>query len=264
MRKITNAALLLDDQERDLEATGNDTLEDMTDFLLHNVKRLPNDYWARTYERLKSAAMWTNPWHQANASYVPHKLVIPDVYMFEGVFPDDAYESVNYASVGSLIARQVSATHDLKGRTIDPEGKERPWLSPEEQFRQDRLIECLVKAFEHHYNGTEVKSEEDKSALYVAWESLSSLLTALQFSPGYPESSAGFQQYTPGQLFFISLCYHMCSQERENAVVFNAALWCNFPLRLFKPFAKSFQCPENSAMHSAIECGHDLLFPKGV
>ncbi|XP_049528843.1 endothelin-converting enzyme 2-like [Dermacentor silvarum] len=191
--KIARAALLLGDQEIDSEATENTPLEDMTDFLLHNVKSLPSDYWARVFRRLKSTTIWTNPWHQANGSYAPSTLFIPDVYMLEGVFPDGAYESVYYASVGSLIARQVSATYDLKGRTIDGDGKERPWLSLEEQLRQDRLIECLVKAFEHHYNGTEVTSDETKSALYVAWESLSPLLTALQFSPGYPDYSAGFR-----------------------------------------------------------------------
>ncbi|KAH6928992.1 hypothetical protein HPB50_022369 [Hyalomma asiaticum] len=241
----------------------NVTIEDMTDFLPHNVKRLPRVYWAWVYGLSKSRATWTNPWRQANVTYAPQKLVVPDVYTLAKVSPEGAYESVNYATVGSLIARQISSMHDLKGRAIDADGIEQPLLSPDEQRRQDKLIDCLVKAFERQYNGTEVISEEDKSALYVAWASLSPLLNALQFSPGYPDRSAGFLQYTAIQLFFISLCFQVCSQERESDV-FNEAMWCNFPLRLFKPFQESFQCAGNSAMHSAVECDGDLLSAKSL
>ncbi|XP_049511283.1 endothelin-converting enzyme 2-like [Dermacentor silvarum] len=65
----------------------------------------------------------------------------------ERVFPDGAYESVNYASIGSLIAGQLVTAWDLKGRTIDANDLDRHWLTAAEEARQNGTMECLVEAF---------------------------------------------------------------------------------------------------------------------
>ncbi|KAH9366327.1 hypothetical protein HPB48_006221 [Haemaphysalis longicornis] len=229
----------------------------MTGSFLINLAHLPSDYWFRYHVYEDSAATktdWTNLWRQANASYAPHRLFVPSVYMHRRVFPDDAYESINYATIGSLIARQAASAHDLTGRHVDADGHRVTWMKDSERAVQDRIIGCVVEAFQNRYNGTPVATSVDRSALYDAWASLSPLLGALHFSPGFTEQSSGFQRYNPQQLFFMSLCFNACGQGEDGVRGFSAAAWCNIPLSLFRPFWDSFQCQEGSRMRSSVTC----------
>ncbi|KAK8778015.1 hypothetical protein V5799_020644 [Amblyomma americanum] len=251
-----------------LEAVVTKTVvPDMSSSFLDNMMNLPSDYWTHFHRHFKlngSRSIWSNPWLQVSSSKGPLELVIPDVYMLKLLFPDDAYESIYYASVGSLLARQISTAHDLRGRTVDSNGTESHWLTPEETAKQDILIECLVQAFEASHNGSEVITAEDKSALYVAWDSLSPLLKALRSSPGFNARNSSSLHYTPLQLFFISLCFTMCAHPGDNIARFSEASWCNFPLSLSEIFKETFQCLDGSPMHSRVPCYPDSLYPEEV
>ncbi|XP_065295173.1 endothelin-converting enzyme 1-like [Dermacentor albipictus] len=257
-KKIAEAPLVFEGMQREAEAVGEE-FPVMSPFFLENSKNLPNDVWVRFRRRPHTGEVGRtdversgSPWRQVGSQHGPFRLVVPDVYMSERVFPDAAYESINYGTVGSLVARQVTSALDLAGQKVDSD-----MLTRTERSAQERTIECLVGEFERRYNATRLMSEADKSALYVAWASLAPLMDAQLSSIGLPEFSTSLKLYSPEQLLFIALCFIGCSRESDSEVSatgFSAASWCNFPLSLFKPFADSFECPAESPMRSVHSC----------
>ncbi|XP_050046618.2 phosphate-regulating neutral endopeptidase PHEX-like [Dermacentor andersoni] len=261
-KKIAEAPLVFEGMQREAEAMGEE-FPMMSTFFLENSKNLPNDIWVRFRRPHTDGADTTNverigsPWRQVTSQHGHFRLVIPDVYMSERVFPDAAYESISYGTVGSLVARQVASALDLEGRKVDSDGLRRDMLTHAERSTQERTIECLVGELERRYNATRLTSEADKSALYVAWASLAPLMDARLSNIGLPEFSTSLKLYSPQQLLFIALCFIGCSREPDSdvsATGFSAASWCNFPLSLFKPFADSFECPAESPMRSVHAC----------
>ncbi|XP_075529904.1 phosphate-regulating neutral endopeptidase PHEX-like [Dermacentor variabilis] len=256
-KKIAEAPLVFEGMQREAEAM-DEEFPMMSTFFLENSKNLPNDIWVRfrrphTDELGRTNVGWIgSPWRQVGFQHGPFRLVVPDVYMSERVFPDAAYESINYGTVGSIVARQVASALDLAGRKVDSD-----MLTRIERSTQERTIECLVGEFERRYNATRLTSEADKSALYVAWASLAPLMDAQLSNIGLPEFSTSLKLYSAQQLLFITLCFIGCSRESDSdvgATGFSAASWCNFPLSLFKPFADSFECPAESPMRSVNSC----------
>ncbi|XP_077484515.1 neprilysin-1-like [Amblyomma americanum] len=255
--KIANARIVFRGLGR-AAANAAAVIPPMTANFFENIELLPRSHWTRQNHLFAQGVdgdEWTDLWHQANASYAPHNIIIPDVYLLSNVFPDGAYESISYSSVGSLIARQIAAAYDLKGRTFSGGSSPQRWMTAGETARQESTINCLVQAFQTQHNTTNVTLTEDMSALYVTVASLPPLFNALKHSGGYPDWSTGFGRYSAEELFFLSLCYQSCAGFAATESVFSAAAWCNFPLSVFKPFADSFHCPEGSAMISLSECG---------
>ncbi|XP_049274185.1 neprilysin-1-like [Rhipicephalus sanguineus] len=259
IERIGHAALVFEGILREANAT-SENFSVASTYFLENAKYLPNDVWVRFKQRYgddvkETSGGWIEPPKlEASTNEKALRLVVPDVYMSKEVFPDAAYESVNYGTVGSLVARQVASALYLIGQTVGGGGQRRDRLT-DGRSGQNGTLECLVEEFERRDNLT--LREDDKSALYVTWTSLAPLFDAHQSSPGLNEYSAGYKQYSPVQLLFITLCFIGCAQRTDSdssATGISAASLCNFPLSLFKPFAENFQCSAESPMHSVHAC----------
>ncbi|KAK8767028.1 hypothetical protein V5799_006192 [Amblyomma americanum] len=253
IKHLLEAPIFIEGLERKMNAEKHE-FPTVTRSFLRNIPLLPGDVWVKFHRRFHYSGGdvdWTDPWQLANAKNGRLRLVVPDVYMLQSVFPDDAFESVNYATIGSLIARQATVALMT---TVDNGGRELTWPTPKERLIRQAAIDCLIEAFEARYNSTQGKTTVDPSALYVAWKSLSPLFTALHSSAGFPEWSVGFHHYTPQQLFFIALCFSVCRQGEQATSESSGAAWCNFLLSMFRPFANSFHCPEGWPMHPAAYC----------
>ncbi|KAK8773007.1 hypothetical protein V5799_012460 [Amblyomma americanum] len=253
IKHLLEAPIFIEGLERKMNAEKHE-FPTVTRSFLRNIPLLPGDVWVKFHRRFHYSGGdvdWTDPWQLANAKNGRLRLVVPDVYMLQSVFPDDAFESVNYATIGSLIARQATVALMT---TVDNGGRELTWPTPKERLIRQAAIDCLIEAFEARYNSTQGKTTVDPSALYVAWKSLSPLFTALHSSAGFPEWSVGFHHYTPQQLFFIALCFSVCRQGEQATSESSGAAWCNFLLSMFRPFANSFHCPEGWPMHPAAFC----------
>ncbi|KAH6941933.1 hypothetical protein HPB50_024449 [Hyalomma asiaticum] len=170
----------------------------MTTSYLKNLKHMPGDYWVKfnvcfgqQFENAESLdTSRDDSYAQQDSPDVPY-VIIPDTYMLQRVFPHGVYESVNYASIGYLIARQLVAIRD-NSRLLDADNRANHRLTVEEEARRNISIECLVESYYAQYNSTVSLTPKEAFAMYVAWASLRPLLTALRFSPGFPEWSTGF------------------------------------------------------------------------
>ncbi|KAL1441902.1 hypothetical protein MTO96_008218 [Rhipicephalus appendiculatus] len=262
IERIGRAPLVFEGMLQEANATSENFAVESTHFL-DNARNLPNDVWVLLKQRYsdetnQSSGEWKEPpRYEVGPTEGPLRLVVPDVYMSKEVFPDAAYESVNYGTVGSLVARQVASAVYLEGRTVDSGGQRRALLT-DERSGQNGTVECLVDEFDRRDNVTTATlAEDDKSALYASWASLAPLFDAHRSSVGLNEYRAGYKQYSPAQLLFITLCFVACAQKSDNVSSLTgvgADSLCNFPLSLFKPFADSFQCTAGSPMHSAQVC----------
>lgn len=235
-------------------------LPNMGNNFLNNLKRIPLSYWGqlnkdfehqRLAERLKNES-----YSQYRIFYAPHKVHIPDINLLQTVTPGDAYESINYATLGSLISSQYVAAFDTVGRTIDSHWQKRKWFSAQALWQQNKNILCVVNAFRNYNNMSATNDLEYNtidSAVFVAAAHLAPLFDALTYSPGFPDWSRGFWKYSAEQLFFLSFCFSRCGHEYVIGG-FNRATWCNIPLALFQPFSSAFDCSKESPMNQVGSC----------
>ncbi|KAL3192349.1 hypothetical protein MRX96_059160 [Rhipicephalus microplus] len=262
IERIGRAPLVFEGILREANATSENFTVEST-YFLDNAKNLPNDVWALFKQRYnaevnQTSGKWTDhPRYNLSSKERPLRLVVPDVYMSKVVFPDDAYESITYGTLGSLVARQVASAVYLKGLTDDSNAQQRVRVT-DGRSGNNGTVECLIDEFERRQNVTAVTlAENDKSTLYEAWASLALIFDAYRSSPGLAKCSAGYKKYSPVQLLFITLCFIGCIQKTDSdssVTGVSATSLCNFPLSLFRLFADNFQCQAESPMHSTHAC----------
>ncbi|KAK8783368.1 hypothetical protein V5799_010267 [Amblyomma americanum] len=248
-------------------------LPDFCDDFLDNLSLIPQKYWEEIHRGLTPATtavalggkspwafrdltdtLWADVWRQHDASpFAPHTAVLPNLYMLESLFPPDAYESVNYGVVGSLLTRQLlTATIWAERR------KGWPFPAPSVGGKNDSL-HCIQEAFyDEAPHSAAVKEDLNYStAMFVAAASLKPLYKALFNSAGYPDWSTGFEQYTANQLFFLALCFPSCGLQENRTGSQDEpsrSSWCNVPLRLFDSFSKAFECSHGKGMSAREAC----------
>ncbi|XP_075726303.1 membrane metallo-endopeptidase-like 1 [Rhipicephalus microplus] len=230
--KIGRAPLVFEGILREANATSENFPVEST-YFLDNAKNLPNDVWALFKQRYnaevnQTSVKWTDhPSYKLSIKERPLRLVVPDVYMSKSVFPDDAYESITYGTLGSLIARQVVSAVYFKGQTDDSGAQQRDDLT-DGRSGNNGTLECLVDEFERRQNVTAAtQAENDKFALYEAWASLALVFNAYRSSPGLAKCSAGYKGYSPVQLLFITLCF--IGEYKPGLIINIIAAGCCFP-----------------------------------
>ncbi|XP_077563201.1 neprilysin-21-like [Haemaphysalis longicornis] len=60
----------------------------------------------------------------------------------------------------------------------------------------------------------------------------------------------GAENFTPDQLFFLTVCHTLCGEGLENRML----KACNDAVRNFPPFARAFNCPDKSPMNLETKC----------
>ncbi|KAH6923428.1 hypothetical protein HPB50_001067 [Hyalomma asiaticum] len=183
VKKIGQASLAFEGLLREAAAT-NENFSVTSTYFLENAKNFPNDIWLHFKERYSNKASTDNggwlehPRLEVDSSETALRFVIPDVYMSELVFPEAAYESINYGTVGSLIARRAASTLDPTDLSFDGGGHHLDWLTPEERTVQNGTFDCLVREFEHLPECHEINAEGERKVRTLC--RLGKLRTALR------------------------------------------------------------------------------------
>ncbi|KAH7946679.1 uncharacterized protein LOC119397350 [Rhipicephalus sanguineus] len=252
-------------------------LPDFGDDFIDNLSFIPRAFWddvhrglAKTssfgvapenslrsmHNAVQKMLLWGDIWRQHDVSAFAlssRDAVLPNLYMLETVFPAGAYESVNYGVVGSILARQLVA---ISFTSVGKNSSE----SRLDYVATNDSVRCIRQAFlRSDSNGTEsTEGPGELEGALVAVVSLKPLFDALSVSPGYPDWSQGFEEYSAEQLFFLALCFPSCGL-RENETTptetdLSRASWCNVPLKLFDRFGEAFHCSPGTLMNPRSKC----------
>ncbi|XP_075551367.1 kell blood group glycoprotein-like [Dermacentor variabilis] len=261
------------------------SLPDLGDDFLENLSLIPHSYWYSNHWDLwtetrpsgsaadgtiraapssttEAQRRWEDVWRQHEvqplATASSQDVVLPNLYMLESVFPTGAYESVNYGVLGSLLARRLLAV-----LLMAPAAHSAPsHLSWPGNLDANDSAPCVWKAFSRYgrpSDGTAYRDHpSDVVAMLVAVASLKPLFDALSASPGYPDWSHGFEEYSADQLFFLALCFPSCRLRQNETVPVRGgpsqAAWCNVPLGLFHVFGEAFRCSAGQTMNPSSKC----------
>ncbi|KAH6928075.1 hypothetical protein HPB50_011342 [Hyalomma asiaticum] len=251
-------------------------LPDLGDSFIDNISFIPRSFWDDVHRSLTTSSYgfgpgtsfqsmrdpvqrmlwWGDMWRQPDASAVAmlsRDVILPNLYMLETVFPAGAYESINYGVVGSLLARHLMAM-SFKSDGTKSSG------SKLQNIATNDSVQCIREAFLRiDPNDTESgENPRDLEAMLVAVASLKPLFDALSVSPGYPDWSLGFSEYSAEQLFFLALCFPSCASSWDRTVPgstnLSRASWCNVPLILFDGFGEAFRCSPGQTMNPRSKC----------
>lgn len=254
------------------------SLPDLGGDFLENLSLIPHSYWDRNHRDLwmktrpsSSAASltteaersWEDVWRQHEpppvAASSSHDVVLPNLYMLESVFPAGAYESVNYGILGSFLARRLLAVLLMAPGVHGEPG----YLSWPGNLDANESAPCVWKAFSRvgqQSGGTAYRDHpRDMASMLVAVASLKPLFEALATSPGYPDWSRGFEEYSADQLFFLAICFPSCRLRHNETTPIRGgglsrAAWCNVPLSLFDVFGEAFRCSSGQMMNPSSKC----------
>ncbi|KAH7934138.1 hypothetical protein HPB49_021731 [Dermacentor silvarum] len=252
-----------------------ETLPNFGDSFLRNLGSIPRTHWNLVHRDLQSSspsartlllertAAWADLWRQPDAFPATlREVVLPNVYMLGSVYPADAYESVNYGVVGSLLVRQLlaAASNAKRPATVEYLERRRKALKSGGLYDWDNVQRCVQNAFvQQAPNATAFRDDGSYlNAMFVLAASLRPLYEALSASPGYPEWSNGFERYSADQLFFLALCFPACGVREDGLEASQdeliRAAWCNVPLTMYDKFAEAFSCHDGDNMISHVIC----------
>ncbi|XP_064487896.1 endothelin-converting enzyme 1-like isoform X1 [Ornithodoros turicata] len=170
-------------------------------------------------------------------------LLIPAGAIGFPYYSSELISAINYGGLGYSTAKELVAA-----LLSNPE---KSWLSGTLSKTYTSRAKCL---------GTDIASYQGRSlgsTLVSFWDlavgswSLHSLYEAYKNDiTDHPSRLADAPQFSADQLFFISVCYSMCT----TANTLNAALLCDVPLRQMREFSETFRCPWNSFMIATDTC----------
>ncbi|KAK8759733.1 hypothetical protein V5799_013205 [Amblyomma americanum] len=166
----------------------------------------------------------------------------------------DAPFAVNYASAGSLLAKEVAKSIDPRGALVDDSGENVIWWGKSHSAEYGRRISCDLGETGH----PPMDLFPTIPALEASFSAYTTAVTELGVLEGRTLSLklAGLEHYTEEQIFFMTYCYTLCSRKGADSAVHQ----CNVPLRHSLHFAEAFSCPPESPMNAAEKCTFFVSF----
>lgn len=204
-----------------------------------------------------------------NAYYNPsdNSLNFPAGILQPPFFDNNADDSVNFGSIGVIIAHELTHGFDDQGSKFDPRGNLTDWWSDTDRQAFAARSNCFADEYssfqatdETHLNGRLTLGENtaDNGGLWIA-------LMALQDKIAQDSNSGAFlggAGFTPQQRFFLSFAQIWCenrSDEASRALVTTdqhspGRFRVNGVLRNSPDFAKAFGCTSHHQMVSQNSC----------
>ncbi|CDW53413.1 Peptidase M13 domain containing protein [Trichuris trichiura] len=206
----------------------------------------------------------TNAWYNPslNSITLPAGEIQPPFY--KGDYP----KAVIFGTLGSIIGHEMTHAFDQTGSLYDEHGNEVNWWSTESKSRFKNATQCLIRDYAQYcfqelrtcINGRATLNENlaDLGGLTVAhtayklWKS----------RHGGDEPGLPLLDITMDQLFFLSFASFWCGQTNEKTLRSQLQTASHSPgkyrvigpLRNYAPFARAFNCPDDSYMNRMQRC----------
>ena len=196
-----------------------------------------------------------------NAYHIPRRkaIIFPAAILQPPFFDVEAPDVANYASIGFIIAHEITHGFDDQGRKYDEIGQLNPWWNNEEVLYFQQQAKIVVDQFNQYeplpdlkVNGVQTLGENiaDLSGLILSFQAYQNVLQA------HPEQGID-ESHSPEQLFFIY--YAMVWRAKWTEDHLRRMLITdthappdtrtNGPLSNFPAFHKAFDVKEGDAMY---------------
>lgn len=171
-----------------------------------------------------------------------HVLYVPAGATFFPLFSDQLVPAVNYGSLGYAIGKEYAESLFWIGSPFS-------WLRAGARKAYTARLDCLLGTFTSHLSRED--SEADAKGKMKSFWSLGAVYRAFKSdTAGRWSRIAAAPQFSDDQLFFIAMCYNLCST--INSLI--TADLCNAPLKNLPEFAAAFSCESGTRMNPAEKC----------
>ncbi|XP_064487552.1 neprilysin-1-like [Ornithodoros turicata] len=199
--------------------------------------------WVDARKALRLISFATSPVIPAFPGILFEPECDPDGFTYFPLYSRQLVPAVNYGGIGYEIAKAIA-------QTVNWEHTQ--WLNQVPFRDYTSRLRCL----DERATKNQARTGSPHHQLSV-WELMTSTWTLESVFEAFkddvtdiPSRLAAAPEFSEGQLFFLSICYNLCSVEDAQA----AALLCNAPLQNMPEFAVAFQCRHNSYMNPSSRC----------
>ncbi|KAH9381755.1 hypothetical protein HPB48_010574 [Haemaphysalis longicornis] len=184
-------------------------------------------------------------WYPLNRVEVAMAAFDAPLFYFDTTF------AVNFAGLGTLLAKEFVKAFDVMGTKWDTKGDATQWWGAPFSPTYGERVRCNL----HPTARGDTQNGRGNMTVFPLIPALEVSFAAYKKAVDFGDREggdyriAGLESYTDDQIFFMSFCYWMCSgtgaADRDQ---------CNVPLKHFDAFVESFGCPEGSAMNDNEKC----------
>ncbi|XP_063701659.1 neprilysin-2-like [Culicoides brevitarsis] len=182
-------------------------------------------------------------------------------------FSADRPKYLNYAAIGSVIGHEITHGFDDQGSQFDADGNLNDWWKPTTKEAFKEKASCMIKQYNSTFdaqsnltlNGIITQGENiaDNGGIQVAYAAYHNFVK----KNGDEKMLPGLN-YTPEQLYWISMAQNWCSKSRTEALKIHITQQAHppgkyrvlIPLMNNEDFAKDFCCPAGSNMNPVNKC----------
>lgn len=238
---------------------------------VHNLKAASAD---RTFARLNEPIVEKKWFDQlppaivmAYYSALENSILLPAGFLQGVFFSADRPKYTNYGAIGIAVGHEITHGFDDQGSQFDAEGNLRDWWAPETRQQFLNRTQCITNQYSRFI---EPQTELPINGLNTLGENIADNGGTKFAYRGYtkwvldngPEPNLPGLNFSPKQLFWISLGQMWCSLSREaemrNTVTTDYHSPPRFrvlgPLQNSKEFSQDFACPLESNMNPTEKC----------
>ncbi|XP_055356519.1 membrane metallo-endopeptidase-like 1 [Paramacrobiotus metropolitanus] len=181
-------------------------------------------------------------------------------------FKAEAPHYLNYGGIGFLVGHELTHGFDNTGASFDPEGARRLWWTKKTGEEYERRAKNIVQQYDKYtmptgkVNGEQTLDENiaDNGGLRAALKGYTRYLARPDTKQPVP---SGLENYTPMQLFFISVAQVFCSKTSPNSERLQLLTSIHAPnkwringaMANVPEFSQSFNCSLGSKMNPEIK-----------
>ncbi|KAL4234013.1 Endothelin-converting enzyme 2 [Mactra antiquata] len=232
------------------------------------IRRYFNLKNLRLYGTIPDRTKWAMFPTEVNGYYSSdfNHIVFPAGILRPPLFDMKSPRSFNFGSFGMICGHELTHGFDNNGRKFDKDGDMRDWWSESSADSFEDLTKCFVD-FYHNYtvNGTHLNGETtlgeniaDNGGMKMAYLAYKKWL----HKSGSDSIILPGMKYNSDQLFFIGMAQVWCSyytpEYEQKSILVDAHSIARFrvlgSMSNSMEFARTFNCPKNSAMNPEKKC----------
>ncbi|KAH6933421.1 hypothetical protein HPB50_014799 [Hyalomma asiaticum] len=212
---------------------------------------LGTDAYERVYRRRIGEGGTPLSYYEYHTNVVRLSLDALERPMYTG----DGTPAINFAGLGSYVARELVRSFDPVGSAVDSTGARRVWWGPSTSAEYGTRTSCLGNATRYGTTPADHRPA-DAFSMFPHVPALEVAFRAYKHASGSNKTADGLQLAFLGQLpgdqvFFLTYCRVLCATEEQDG---GAAQACNVPLANLRAFASAFHCDVGSRMNPAAKC----------